>query len=93
MTRRATGTAALALLFGASSAWATMECADYISGGPNSPLSGQLVGEQLVTEEFGFGVDAGVHAGLKGTVEYRVGYYRLTTGKVIRVDCRDYSMA
>jgi hypothetical protein len=92
MKRRDTVTVALALLITATSAWASLDCANYISGeGPGGPMAGHLIGEQLVTEAFTFGVDAGVRAGLTGTIQYNVGYYKMTSGKVYRVDCRTYT--
>ena len=82
----------LALVLSATAAWAIMDCADYISGSlDDGPASGHLIGEQLVTEEFAFGVDAGLQAGLTGTVQYYVGYYRMNNGKTLRVDCRTYT--
>ena len=82
-----------ALFVGATSAWAILDCADYISGyGPGGPMAGSLLGEQLVTEEFTFGVDAGINAGIRGTVQYKVGYYRMNDGQTFRVDCRTYTL-
>ena len=94
MRNRIVGMAMLALLAGASSAWAILDCADYISGSDDDgPLTGSLIGEQLVTEEFAFGVDAGVSAGLRGTVQYHVGFYRMSNGHTYSIDCRTYTMA
>ena len=92
MRGSATIAAGLALALGATAAWATMDCADYISGTlEGGPMTGHLIGEQLVTEEFTFGVDAGLQAGLTGTVQYTVGFYRMDNGKTISVDCRTYT--
>lgn len=92
MKKRDTIAALLALFVGATVAWASLDCADYISGyGSDGPMAGHLIGEQLVTEEFSFGVEAGVSAGLRGTVQYNVGIYSMNNGQRIYVDCRDYT--
>lgn len=93
MSNRVTVMLLVALIAGVGSAWA-LDCADYISGSMNDePLTGHLIGEQLVTEAFEFGVDAGAHAGITGTVQYRVGIYSMSDGTNLWIDCRDYSVA
>lgn len=94
MRKRVMMLALLTSLGGATSAWAILSCADYISGyGDDGPMAGHLIGEQLVTEEFSFGVDAGASAGISGTVQYYVGVYRMHDGTNLKIDCRDYSVA
>ena len=92
MRYRITALATLTLLASAAPAWAILDCANYISGSlEGGPVNGHLLGEQLVTEEFSFGVDAGLDAGLRGTVQYKVGTYELSDGRRIKVDCRTYT--
>ena len=73
--------------------WAIAGCATYISTSQfDSPGTGYLLGESLVTEEVTYGVRGGPgHVNRTVRITYSVGYYRMTSGHVQEVDCRTYS--
>lgn len=74
--------AALALsLVQPSEAVAQSECGKYISGGPNYPSSGKLLGSLDIP--FSFGVGYGVY--FRWTID--VGAYRMHDGSIIYVRC------
>lgn len=89
METRTIAWALAATLAGAGWVWA--DCAQYISGGADSPSSGFLLGETLVTEETSFGADAGIYAERSVSQTWSVGHYRMTNGTTISVDCRTYT--
>ncbi len=70
-----------------SQAAAQSECAEYISGGPDNPASGSLVGSQSVTISFGaaFGLSVGI------TATFDVGVYRMHDDTTEYVRCDDYT--
>ncbi|MCI0434081.1 MAG: hypothetical protein L0271_10675 [Gemmatimonadetes bacterium] len=67
-----------------------LPCADYISGpGPDAaPLSGWLTGTSTVTLELQV-KPGGIGTGITETFE--VGYYRMSDGTTLRIDCRTYT--
>lgn len=69
-----------------SEAAAQSECAEYISGGPNNPASGSLIGSQSVTISFGaaFGLSVGI------TATFNVGAYAMHDDTTIYVRCDEY---
>jgi hypothetical protein len=85
-----------------------LDCADYISSGAyDEPLEGQLIGSEDVTvvtsttlSTSGTVGGGAVPASLGGgtsdtqvtTIEYEVGYYRMSDGSTLRIDCRTYSI-
>ena len=69
-----------------SEAAAQSECAEYISGGPNNPTNGTLVGSQSVT--ISFGASAGLTASISAT--FNVGVYRMHDGDSLYVRCDEY---
>ena len=71
-----------------SIAAAQSDCADMISGGPDNPDRGTLVGSASVTLHFG--VSAGVTGGFSMT--FNVGSYSMTSGGTVRVRCDDYTV-
>ena len=92
----------LATLFIAGAAAAAraadaLPCADYISTTINDkPLTGHLTGTETRTWTFGAntkvepgGVGGGVQSSY--TVTWEVGYYSMSDGSVIAVDCRNYT--
>ena len=62
-----------------SEAAAQSECAPYISGGPNHPASGTLVGSRIVT--------AVIPLGLGIRLSFTVGVYGMHDGSRISVPC------
>ncbi len=70
-----------------SEAAAQSECGEYISGGPNNPTNGSLVGSVSVTQTIG------VSAGLVGTltVTFNVGVYRMHDNETKLIRCDDYT--
>jgi hypothetical protein len=86
-----------------------LECADYISSGEyDAPLEGHLIGTALVTEttETTTSTSAGVGGGpvpanagatteetTTVTEQYYVGYYSMSDGTTLRIDCRTYEYA
>jgi len=76
-----------------------LPCADYISSRINDkPVNGHLIGTETRTWTLGAntkvepgGVGGGVQTGY--TVTWDVGYYAMTDGSVIAVDCRNYTRA
>ena len=88
---------ALALsLANPSVAAAQSECAPYISGGPNNPMSGTLMGSKRVT--LTFGADAGadgkvLSAGFRGSIaeSFNVGVYNTGDEEPLRLRCDDYT--
>ena len=89
MSTRTIAVAFAATLAGAGWVWAG--CAQYISGGADSPSSGYLLGESLVTEETTYGAEAGVYAQRSVSQTWSVGHYRMSDGSTIDVDCRTYT--
>ena len=69
-----------------SVAEAQSDCAPYISGGPDNPASGTLMGSQSVT--LNFGVGAGVSLGF--SVTFNLGVYRMDDDHPITVRCDSY---
>ena len=69
-----------------SVAAAQSECAEYISGGPDNPASGELIGFQSVTVSFGaaFGLSVGI------TATFNVGAYDMDGRPPIYVRCDEY---
>ena len=67
---------------------AQSECAQYISGGPNNPTNGSLVGYQSVTMSIGasFGVNGGISA------TFYVGVYRMHDDETFYVRCDTYEL-
>ena len=90
-----------AVLAGAlvSSAAAREECAPYISGpGSGDPLNGYLLGSETRTFSFHVGtkVEPGGIGGSMGgtyTIQWEVGYYRMSDGTTLAIDCRFYRLA
>ena len=79
-----------------SEAAAQSECAEYISGGPNNPASGDLIGSKRVTLTIGgeAGVDVEVVSlGVTGSVTetFNVGTYRMDDGYPKEFRCDDYT--
>jgi hypothetical protein len=86
-----------------------LDCADYISSGEyDKPLEGHLLGTEDVTvvtsttlSTSGTVGGGAVPGSLGGgtsdtqvtTVEYEVGYYKMSDGTILRIDCRTYSVA
>lgn len=66
---------------------AQSECAEYISGGPNNPASGTLIGSQSVTISLGaaFGLSVGI------TATFNVGAYNMDDRSTTYVRCDDYT--
>lgn len=63
-----------------SVAAAQSDCGEYISGGPNNPASGALLGTRLITQNLGGGINVsggGVSGGISGggTSTFYVGVY------------------
>ncbi|MDE2943640.1 MAG: hypothetical protein OXT63_05460 [Gemmatimonadota bacterium] len=69
-----------------SVAAAQSECAEYISGGPNNPASGELIGFQSVTISIGaaFGLSVGI------TATFNVGAYDMDGRSPMYVRCDEY---
>jgi len=69
-----------------SVAAAQSECAEYISGGPDNPANGSLIGSQSVTISLGaaFGLSVGI------TATFNVGAYDMDGGPTIYVRCDKY---
>ncbi len=79
---------ALALsLANPSVAAAQSECAPYISGGPDNPASGELVGYQIVSLNLGavFGLSVGI------TATFNLGVYDMDGRPTTYVRCDDYT--
>jgi hypothetical protein len=84
---------------GAARAADAVGCAEYISTRINDePAMGHLLGTE--TQSVTFTVSTNVSPGGVGggtsvtrTVSYEVGYYEMSDGRLIRVDCRDYTLA
>ncbi|MYG18720.1 MAG: hypothetical protein F4208_03925 [Gemmatimonadales bacterium] len=79
-----------------SEAAAQSECGEYISGGPNNPASGTLVGSSRVTLSLGAGAGVeglGLNLGLNGgiTVSFNVGTYRMHNGDDRSFRCDNYT--
>ena len=79
-----------------SEAAAQSECAEYVSGGPNNPMSGTLLGSQRVTLTIGAGAGVeglGLNLGLNGgiTVSFNVGAYDTGDEEPLRLRCDDYT--
>jgi hypothetical protein len=88
---------------------AGLDCADYISSGAyDKPLEGHLIGTEDVTVvtsstlSTSGSVGGGPVPGTLGggtsdtqvtTVEYEVGYYKMSDGSILRIDCRTYTIA
>jgi len=70
-----------------SVAAAQSECAEYISGGPNNPASGKLIGSQRVTISLGaaFGLSVGI------TATFNLGAYAMHDDTTEYVRCDDYT--
>jgi len=60
-----------------SEAAAQSECGKYISGGPDYPASGTLLGSQTFSLDFGFGF----------RLAFSVGTYRMHDGSHLYVSC------
>ncbi|WP_420614721.1 hypothetical protein [Candidatus Palauibacter sp.] len=104
-SRRTAGPLAVAWVFAGalalslaqpSEAAAQSECSEYISGGPNYPASGTLLGSQRVT--LTIGGDAGVDVNVLGfgvnssiTVSFNVGAYDTGDDEPLRLRCDDYT--
>ncbi len=79
-----------------SEAAAQSECSEYISGGPNFPASGTLVGSHRVTLNIGAGAGVeglGLNLGVNGgiTVSFNVGVYRMHDDDHRSFRCDDYT--
>lgn len=70
-----------------SVAAAQSECAEYISGGPNNPASGTLMGSASVT--LSFGASAGLTASFSTT--FNVGVYDMDGRPPMYVRCDNYT--
>jgi hypothetical protein len=86
-----------------------LDCADYVSSGAHDePLTGHLIGTEGVLDSKassasgnaavgGGAVPATVSAGMglneTRSVTYEVGYYQMSDGRILRIDCRTYSVA
>lgn len=84
-------------------------CADWISSGEyDDPMEGYLIGTSTVTESStsGVGTSGSIGGGavpgqLGGSTTdsktvnetYEIGYYRMSDGSTIRIDCRSYTQA
>jgi hypothetical protein len=91
-----------ALLLGGAAAGraaVALPCAEYISsGGNDDPMFGQLIGTETRSVVVSVGTKAepgGIGGSINGsyTVTWDVGYYQLTDGRRIAVDCRNYTWA
>lgn len=83
---------ALALLAQPRHAEARMACAPYVSGGPNNPASGALIGSMTVEECAAVrGGTSGTGASYEQCITYEVGFYSFGSYSE-RLDCRDYSI-
>lgn len=81
---------ALGMLMAGSSAVAA-ECADHISGGPDNPITGTLNDTETRSYSVSItGKSPYISGGGSYSVSYRVGYYQMSDGSVIVVDCRTY---
>ncbi len=69
-----------------SEAAAQSECGEYISGGPNNPMSGTLVGSQTVR------INVGVIPvfPFRLTLTFDAGVYRMDDGSIVYVRCDDH---
>jgi hypothetical protein len=88
---------------------AGLDCADYISSGAyDKPLEGYLLGTEDVTVVKSNSLNSGATVGggpvpatVSGggsetettTIEYEVGYYKMSDGSILRIDCRTYTIA
>jgi len=76
-----------------------LPCADYISsGGGSAPLTGHLIGSETRTVTFHVGTKAelggiGGSTGATYTVSWEVGYYQMSDGRRLAIDCRNYTIA
>ncbi len=80
-----------------SEAAAQSECAEYISGGPNNPLSGHLIGSSRVTLTIGgnIGVDGKVlGAGVNGSItqSFNLGVYQVGRYETLELRCDNYTV-
>lgn len=90
--RRGLAAAALMAGFavGSAHAWDFLDCADYISTAiTDDPGTGELVGTSTVT--YTIAVNPGGVGG-SYTETFQVGYYQMTDGNILRIDCRDYTL-
>jgi hypothetical protein len=94
--------------YAADSEGTGLDCADYISSGANDdPLEGHLIGSEDVTvvnsttlsssgTVGGGAVPGSLGAGTSDTqvttIEYEVGYYSMSDGSTLRIDCRTYTI-
>lgn len=83
-----------------------LDCADYISSSFNDkPLSGHLIGTEDVTETKTISAggkvsgdagpvsgEAGVSTVITRTSVYQVGYYQMSDGRTLEIDCRNYTV-
>jgi hypothetical protein len=95
--------------FAADSDDMALDCADYISSGEyDKPLEGHLLGTEDVTIVKSSSLNSGATVGggpvpatVSGggsdtettTIEYEVGYYKMSDGTILRIDCRTYTIA
>lgn len=99
------GLVAFVLLAVPAAVEAQSECGEYISGGPDNPITGALIGSQLrtVTTTVSLGGNAGVSGGGSSvggnagssrttTVSFYVGFYRMSDGEIYEVRCDNYSL-
>jgi hypothetical protein len=86
-----------------------LDCADYISSGAyDKPLEGHLIGTEDVTVvststlstsgTVGGGPVPGTLGGGTSdtettTIKFEVGYYKMSDGSTLRIDCRTYTIA
>ena len=88
---------ALALsLANPSVAAAQSECSPYISGGPNNPMSGTLMGSKHITLTLGADVGAEgkiLRGGISGSIteSFNVGVYDTGDEHPLEVRCDDYT--
>jgi len=88
--RAALGCAALlGVMAGSVQAATALPCADWISSGSSGPpLSGHLIGTSTVTYEIQV-KPGGIGATVTETFE--VGHYEMSSGEILRIDCRTYT--
>jgi hypothetical protein len=99
--RRVLAVAALLIGGAVGMGWAAkaLPCADFISsGGGDGPLSGWLVGTSTMTYTYSFGGSVepggiGISGGTVVSESFEVGFYEMSDGRRLRIDCRNYTLA